>query len=212
MKAGLIQSLIELNYLTLPYLPISEKASLPQVPVIYFVVENDELVYIGKANNLFVRWNKFDHYSETLCSSSANIHWLKVNKSELTLTEALLVAFYEPKYNKVIPQVTEKSGFTEQDVIDAYNLGFQKGLIQGVSVGKASLNKLVEKCVNKQKYSHKSIVLTDENQKNKVKETILNLKEELYSCPRCQSSRLGTKGKFYHKCLDCKKTWRNFKN
>ena len=33
-------------------------------------------------------------------------------------------------------------------------------------------------------------------------------KTQTLKCPRCESTRIGTKGKQYHKCLDCEKTWK----
>ena len=41
---------------TLPSLPLANRSELPNCPAIYFVLNGDAVLYIGRANNLYQRW------------------------------------------------------------------------------------------------------------------------------------------------------------
>ncbi len=52
----------DVNPLDLPSLPLESRRSLPDISALYFVLdEDDELLYIGRANNLVKRWRGHGH-------------------------------------------------------------------------------------------------------------------------------------------------------
>jgi excinuclease UvrABC nuclease subunit len=46
----------EIDPLTLPSLPLSEQKHLPSCSAIYFVMQGDRVLYIGKTVDLAQRW------------------------------------------------------------------------------------------------------------------------------------------------------------
>lgn len=45
-------NVVEINPLTLPSLPLSERKQLPSCSAIYFVMQGDHILYIGQTNIL----------------------------------------------------------------------------------------------------------------------------------------------------------------
>lgn len=41
----------------LPAVPLRDRASLPKIPAIYYAVSQGKVLYVGKADNLYLRWN-----------------------------------------------------------------------------------------------------------------------------------------------------------
>jgi len=76
--------------------------SLPSQKItgIYFLVESEEIVYIGQAVDIHVRIAdhrkkrviQFDRYS-----------WIECSESELNNLEAMYILKFVPQYNKVVP-------------------------------------------------------------------------------------------------------------
>lgn len=89
--------------------PITEPELLPKVSGIYLVRSaNGEVVYIGKANNIYQRWKNGHHkFSEIVkeCGTEAYISWTEVPKWLLNRAEHSAVSFYKPKLNLKMPSI-----------------------------------------------------------------------------------------------------------
>jgi hypothetical protein len=46
----------DINPSNLPAMPLSERWNLPVCPAIYFVMQGDITLYIGRTKNLYRRW------------------------------------------------------------------------------------------------------------------------------------------------------------
>jgi len=87
-----------INPLSLPSLPVSQRKNLPKTGVIYFVLEGQKLLYIGKAKNLRHRWNNHKLLNENL--NEAAIAWYELaDEYSRRWTERSLIRKYEPPFN-----------------------------------------------------------------------------------------------------------------
>ena len=94
----------EVSPLSLPFVGLSEKRKLPHRSGIYFVIEGETIIYIGKAISILLRWqghNKLGSFKSR--QSQIRIAWLDCSDASLlTEIERLLVAFFDPELN--LPQ------------------------------------------------------------------------------------------------------------
>ena len=77
------------------------KNLLPRVPAIYFVLEDDEVVYIGQTQSLLDRWRSH-HVTARLGDLSGNISiaWLECGEVKLLpALEKILIDTLDPKFN-----------------------------------------------------------------------------------------------------------------
>lgn len=77
------------------------KALLPQVPAVYFVLEDLEIVYVGQTKSLLERWRSH-HVVKRLEGLSGNISiaWLQCNEINLLpAIEKVLIDTLEPRLN-----------------------------------------------------------------------------------------------------------------
>lgn len=87
-----------INPLTLPSLPLGSRSALPSCAAIYFALEGDRILYIGRAGNLQQRWLAHHRYSQL--SSEARIAWLESSDTELLPEiETALIAHFNPPLN-----------------------------------------------------------------------------------------------------------------
>lgn len=103
---GTISGELKVNPLALPSLPLSWRKAFPKkASVIYFALsENDELLYIGRAINLYLRWNGCVHqYQKTLeQKGGVRIAWMEVGDvKSLPKIEYALIEHFRPPLNKV---------------------------------------------------------------------------------------------------------------
>jgi hypothetical protein len=136
-------SLLELNPLSLPFIDSANLDKLPSLSAVYFVIVENEIVYIGKSTDLNIRWNKYLHHVTPQIEGEFKVHWLPTDKKTLGFVETLLIELHEPKLNKSVSVKTSKGDFSENDLLDAFYLGFNKGLLQGLKMGKSSTNNTV---------------------------------------------------------------------
>ena len=68
-------------------------------PCVYFLFDGDELVYIGKTDNIFYRIGS--HINEGLKKFDRFEMFETQNNDRL---EALLITLLKPKYNKLVPK------------------------------------------------------------------------------------------------------------
>lgn len=144
-------SLLDLDPMLLPSVKSDSLVELPSVSGIYFVLVDDVVVYIGKSLNLKVRWNDFEHHVLPQLPKSFLVSWLAVNKTALGFVELLLIELHEPELNKSQTLNGSKGLFSESDLLDAFYLGYNKGLLQGLKMGKSSVNDSVIRVLSSKK-------------------------------------------------------------
>ncbi len=115
----MIEKLLQVNPLTLPSLPLTEKQNLPGLPAIYFALGNsDEILYIGRSKNLAARWNVHHRYTELKTIGNVRIAWLHCSdESLLSQIEEALIKSFVPPLNRIPnpnPKVTPKNEKTEK--------------------------------------------------------------------------------------------------
>jgi excinuclease UvrABC nuclease subunit len=84
--------------------PITSIQSLPKVSGIYKVIDaNKQVIYIGQAKNIYLRWNQGHHkMSEILsrCGINAYIECVEVPEWLLNRAENAAISFYNPPLNR----------------------------------------------------------------------------------------------------------------
>ncbi|MEK0188113.1 helix-turn-helix domain-containing protein [Microcoleus anatoxicus] len=110
---------MQVNPLTLPSLPLTEKQNLPGLPAIYFALGNsDEILYIGRSKNLAARWNVHHRYTELKTIGNVRIAWLHCSdESLLSQIEEALIKSFVPPLNRTPnpnPKITPKNEKTEK--------------------------------------------------------------------------------------------------
>jgi excinuclease UvrABC nuclease subunit len=87
--------------LTLPSLPLKERSSLPSCSAIYFVMDGNCVLYIGKSVNLAQRWATHHKLSQLVkLDSVLKIAWLECSDANLRDDiEAALIQQFTPKLN-----------------------------------------------------------------------------------------------------------------
>jgi CopG-like RHH_1 or ribbon-helix-helix domain, RHH_5 len=95
-----------INPLTLPSLPLANRSALPPCPAVYFVLEGDRVLYIGRSVNLQQRWMTHRRYKQLKAISNVRIAWLECNDPNLLPEiEVALIKYFQPSLNgKLIPQ------------------------------------------------------------------------------------------------------------
>jgi len=99
-----------LDYLRLPSVRYDNKAKLPVISGIYFVIDNsDKILYIGQAVNIKSRW--YYHHRKYEFKERKNIRtaWLEVDREHLRKAESILLDIHHPPLNG-------RSESDEQDV------------------------------------------------------------------------------------------------
>jgi hypothetical protein len=103
-------SLIDLESLdlaTLPSLPLGQRASLPNIVAIYFVLDAERLLYVGRATFLRQRWYQHHRLDAFLPLPQVHIAWLAIaNHADLALLESQCIAYFKPIYNGIQPSAT----------------------------------------------------------------------------------------------------------
>ena len=82
-------------------MPLAERSRLPSCPAIYFVLADDNILYIGQTVNLTQRWavHHTRNYLQSL-SSNVRVAWLECqDKKLLRKVEAALIDQFEPELN-----------------------------------------------------------------------------------------------------------------
>ena len=109
--------LADLEILNLPKVSLETKELLPEYSGIYYVVDENELVwYLGKAKNICKRWQGKSHHRiyqlKHLRHKHFNIYYEKINSSQLTQREKQQIEKYNPHLNNS-PVKTKKVRPTE---------------------------------------------------------------------------------------------------
>ena len=94
-------NLTEINPLTLPSISINEIHTLPECVAIYFVIQGNDILYVGKTKNLYRRW--FTHHVwNHLCGLDGEfqVAWLECSEPKMLLEiEKALIQHFKPAFN-----------------------------------------------------------------------------------------------------------------
>lgn len=89
-----------INPLVLPSLSLANRSALPSCPAIYFALENDRVLYVGRSCNLQQRWITHHRYSQLKGFNNVRIAWLECSDpSLLPEIEAALIEYFQPELN-----------------------------------------------------------------------------------------------------------------
>lgn len=97
------------NPLALPSLPLASRSGLPTCPAVYFALEGDRVLYIGRSVNLQQRWMTHRRYKQLKAISNVRIAWLECSDpSLLPEIEVALIEYFQPSLNgELIPQAPQ---------------------------------------------------------------------------------------------------------
>jgi predicted GIY-YIG superfamily endonuclease len=86
--------------LTLPSLPFESIKELPKLPAVYFVISNNEVLYIGSSCNLNRRWKEHHRYQDFKELDLVKITWLELSDTNLLREiELTLIYKFKPRLN-----------------------------------------------------------------------------------------------------------------
>lgn len=96
----------KINPLTLPSLALAERKYLPACAALYFVIESETVLYIGRSKNLANRWISHHKLDKLLLEESeVRIAWFAVECVEsVAALEDFLIQYIKPALNKRICQ------------------------------------------------------------------------------------------------------------
>lgn len=85
----------------LPSLPVEHRQYLPKISAIYIVADNTTCIYVGRTNNLRLRWSEERHHRllHVMQFDDAKIHWIEVAESALPHVEAAMIKLLNPALN-----------------------------------------------------------------------------------------------------------------
>ncbi|MEO0684746.1 MAG: GIY-YIG nuclease family protein [Cyanobacteria bacterium J06649_11] len=91
----------EINPLTLPSIPLLERTQLPNCSAIYFVMQDECVLYIGRTINLAQRWEAHHKWDQLVARGTpVKIAWLECrDESLLTQIETALIRQFAPELN-----------------------------------------------------------------------------------------------------------------
>lgn len=87
---------MNINPLELPFVPFGGFSELPKIKGVYFVLSGNEILYIGKANNLRERWKMHEKAERLEKANADRVAWLEGAGVE---KEIELINCFTPKYN-----------------------------------------------------------------------------------------------------------------
>jgi hypothetical protein len=97
---------MNINPNTLPSVAFIEKETLPDCCGIYFVMNGDEILYIGKSVRICNRWkahHKLEMIKSLENSDNFRIAWLELkDRTLLDETEIALITHFKPKLNGAV--------------------------------------------------------------------------------------------------------------
>ncbi|MBA3922793.1 MAG: GIY-YIG nuclease family protein [Nostocaceae cyanobacterium] len=104
---------------TLPCLSLFERKNLPIMSAVYFVISSPNVIqYIGRTNNLRVRWQNHHRLNKLEEYEDCKIAWLEVSNSDLLpAIELALIEYFKPPLNRTGVNGKPKCEL-EPDVVD----------------------------------------------------------------------------------------------
>lgn len=105
--------------LTLPSLPLSERKQLPSCSAIYFVMQGDCVLYIGKTVDLAQRLAAHSRKKQFASFGVVRIAWLECSDTGiLTEIETALIEHFKPLLNGTTnPDASKRVNLTFPDVV-----------------------------------------------------------------------------------------------
>ena len=89
-----------IDFSALPSLPLTSRSGLPTCPAVYFALEGDRVLYVGRSGNLQQRWITHHRYSQLKGLNNVRIAWLECSDpSLLPEIEAALICHFLPPLN-----------------------------------------------------------------------------------------------------------------
>ncbi|MBD2416101.1 GIY-YIG nuclease family protein [Nostoc calcicola FACHB-3891] len=147
------------NPLTLPSLSLQERRSLPECAAVYFVLNGNEILYIGGTVNLAQRWLAHHRWHQLVeMGDGIRLAWLECSEPALLLeVETALIKHFQPRLNrtpvlgdngKVILQTDVKESTRTRLKLEAVRLGTTMSLLTEQILDEA-LKKLEQQEVQK---------------------------------------------------------------
>lgn len=88
---------------SLPSVDIKDANQLPKLSGIYFIISGEDVLYIGKTNNLFNRLSGNHAYKDKINSNCCRIFYLEMPKEKLLDAEKQFISLLNPRLNIVRP-------------------------------------------------------------------------------------------------------------
>jgi len=91
--------------LALPSLLLTDRSQLPVCPAVYFALDGDHVLYVGRSGNLQQRWMAHHRYNQLKEFNNVRIAWLECSDTNLLPEiEAALIEYFQPSLNgELIP-------------------------------------------------------------------------------------------------------------
>lgn len=108
---------------SLPSIAFNKRDELPARSAVYFALsQTNEILYIGKATHLDLRWRNHHRISDLEHLDCATIAWLECEKGELKSIEKFMIDKFQPPINNMKkPRKARKITFSlvaPKEVID----------------------------------------------------------------------------------------------
>ena len=91
----------KINPFSLPSVLLQNKDLLPARGAVYFVIDANEILYIGQTKNLYNRWRSHHKQPEISDSNQILIAWLECDEPQRTPLELELIKLHKPRLNGV---------------------------------------------------------------------------------------------------------------
>lgn len=89
------------DILSFPSKPFAHRKKLSRCSCLYFVLAQEEVLYIGKTNDLRNRWGAHQRIVDLLDIEDAKIFWLEINDPVvLSDLETQFIRKFKPKFNR----------------------------------------------------------------------------------------------------------------
>lgn len=140
----------EINPLKLPSLPLVERSQLPKLASIYFVLQEETVLYIGRAINLFDRWTCHHRFEELRYLQNVKISWLEFHNASVDLlvnVEKILIKHFRPKLNNKDLGRRENPDYSR--ITGLVNRELAKRVKVFVANNETTISEVVEKALEK---------------------------------------------------------------
>jgi GIY-YIG catalytic domain len=142
-------NLAEIDPLALPSLPLLNRSQLPNLPAIYFVITDEQVIYIGRTSNLRQRW--VDHHllkQKALGEILVKVAWLSCSDINLLPSiELALIEYFQPCLNRCGLGRRENPDYSR--VTGLVNRELAKRLRVYVAESESTISEVVEKALKK---------------------------------------------------------------
>lgn len=87
----------------LPSLPVAQRKQLPKCAAVYFVVDDDVVLYVGQTIQLRARWKSHQKLQVALHHEHARIVWMQLeHAADRDWYEAEAIERFSPRYNECV--------------------------------------------------------------------------------------------------------------